>query len=66
MAVRPRALCPVCGESTLQSVLLSHVGSARCLTKMHHDSGDCADPARGPEVLRLVRELGALLEGISL
>lgn len=59
---RPRHLCPICGSALLRSTLFGHVGSERCLKRMHelHD-GHPQDPIHGQQVLDTLRKLNELL-----
>lgn len=58
---RPRRPCPVCGHLQLVSNLGGHVGSERCLAELARRDGKHHDPKRGPRIVRLARELDALL-----
>lgn len=55
--------CPVCGMRVAQGRLMLHVSAARCAwVRFQKDpSGKVHDAKRGPEVLRLVRELRKVL-----
>jgi hypothetical protein len=58
VAQRPRRVCPVCGADVLLSCLTSHVGSSRCVTRLHqHLAGVPHHPEHGPRVLAAALEL---------
>jgi hypothetical protein len=60
-----RVNCPVCGIEALRAVLPSHVGSARCLTRLavqlrgkHHDR------ILGPRVEEAARAIDEMLRSV--
>ena len=52
----------MCGTSIGNSSIRSHVGSVRCVMKLHANGGVHADPWKGPAALALGEELERLVK----
>ncbi len=57
--------CPVCGKELERGPLSAHVGSERCVLRLHARRGKHHDGRRGPQLLKLRQDIDELLSEIE-